>query len=584
MDAAPERDWLQHTALRWGRRGLRALFLAVIVGFFLYPTAMLVAGAFHESLLAGFGSWSATGFERAYTSPSTYQTLANSVLFVCGVTTISIAVGVFLAWVAAQTNAPGRRLITPLMVLSLVVPPLLYAFGWMLLANRQNGLLNRLVQSVFQTDATLFNVLSWQGMIAVGGTVTAPITYLLLLGPFMRMDQSLEEAARICGASRSGAFFRTTLPLMAPAVLGVAALIMALALQSFDTPQLLGTPENFMVFATQIFHYIYDFTPSKYAEANSLALLLLVVIVLLLFAQQKILRGRDFSTVSGKSYRPSMAQLRRSRYVVTLVCAAYFCVVLLLPLAAVVIGAFQPIFGVWGRLTLDNFRSVLANEAIQRSIVLTVYLSVFGGVLSMVFALIAGRVLQRSRGALRWATRFATFVPWAMPGIVLSLSFLCAVTALPLTRALYGTEWLMLIALTVSTVPIAITVAVGALAQINPELEEAARTAGAGAVRAFVDTVARLMIPSFLAGWFLCGLFISGNLAVPIMLSTHSAQPVSSKVFEMYNNGNYSEAAAFYCVVIAIIAGLSVVLWLVRAAVTMAGSRHSVPSTPRLAF
>jgi iron(III) transport system permease protein len=181
----------------------------------------------------------------------------------------------------------------------------------------------------------------------------------------------------------------------------------------------------------------------------------------------------------------------------------------------------------------------------------------------MAVALLTSYVVLRRRGFLRGFTSFAMWIPWALPGIVLALAYMFAVLALPGLKGLYGTPLLMGVVLVIATIPLCGRLAEGALAQLAPELEEAGRMSGAGPARVLVSIVLRLLIPSFLSGWFLAALFISGNLAVPTLLAPPGFQPVAVTALTLYLNGDFSTAAAlfmiilFAAIVVLAVAGLS---------------------------
>ncbi|WP_350353463.1 ABC transporter permease subunit [Microbacterium sp. A8/3-1] len=124
----------------------------------------------------------------------------------------------------------------------------------------------------------------------------------------------------------------------------------------------------------------------------------------------------------------------------------------------------------------------------------------------------------------------------------------------------------MTLVLIVATIPVSSRIAEGALAQLSPELEEAGRTSGAGSWRVLLTIVLRLIIPSFLSGWFLSALFISGNLAVPMLLAPPGLQPVSLTAYQEFLLGNMSQGAALFMIiliaamVVLAIAGLSMKL------------------------
>lgn len=529
------------------------IFVIALGAIFIYPVLMLFFGALNDGLPgSSTKGWSADAFVASWTSPETYVTLMNSVIIAVAGTVIAVLIGALFAWVSTSTNVPGRKALTPIMVLSLLLPPLFYGFGWIMLANQQTGLLNDVWQHWFGLPGTPFNVEGWAGLILLAGLGFSPFTYLLLVGAFQNRDQSLDEASRISGASMTQTMFKVTLPSIAPALTGVIALTIVLNLQSFDVPQLLGRPANIFVFSTEIYRRIYDFSPSDYGSAYSLSIMILLLIVILFIGQRLVLGKRNYSTLSGKGFRREPQQLGGARWVLTAAIAVYAVVNLILPGGAVLLGSLEPVFGVFSHLSFANYVSVFQDPALMSSLRLTAMLAVVGGLIAMCVALVTAYVVLRRRGFLRTYTSFAVWMPWAMPGIVLALAYLWIVLSTPGLSDLYGTQWLMLIVLVIATIPLVSRIAEGALAQISPELEEAARISGAGPTRVLVGIVLRLVIASFGAGWFLSALFISGNLAVPAMLASPVAKPVASTAYELFANGETSEAAALFLIILAV--------------------------------
>jgi iron(III) transport system permease protein len=74
-----------------------------------------------------------------------------------------------------------------------------------------------------------------------------------------------------------------------------------------------------------------------------------------------------------------------------------------------------------------------------------------------------------------------------------------------------------------------------------------------------VGIVLPLIMPSFVAGWFVVAIVISGNLAIPILLSSAQNPTVPLLVYELYTQGQTSRAAALFVIVLgALLAGLVV--------------------------
>ncbi|WOF22857.1 iron ABC transporter permease [Microbacterium betulae] len=549
---------------------LWTVFVLALGFVFVVPVSMIVIGAFRDGLPSQGLPFTVDGLVQAFTAGATWRTLLNSLILVVVCGSISTIAGGLFAWIATSTNVPLRRWLTPLMVVNLFVPPLFYTFGWIMLGNAQNGLINQFAR-LLGFPGSLIDIQSWGGLFLTMSLGFVPFAYLLMRGAFLNRDQSLDEAASIGGASTLRTFFTVTVPSVAPAITGAATLIMVLVFQAFEGPQLLGRPAGIYVFSTQIYRYIRDEVPSMYSAAFALALIVIALVIVLFLVQRWLLRGRTFTTLTGKTSRREPQQFGPIRWVFTAVIVLFIVLNLVLPLSAMVLGSLQSIFGVWGSLSLDNYAHVLSDPMLSSSLALTAYVSIGGGFIATAVALLTAYVVLRRRGFLKSYTSFAMWVPWALPGIVLALAYLFTVLTIPGLSGLYGTSILMTAVLVIGTIPLCSRIVEGALAQLSPELEEAGKISGAGPLRVLGTIVLRLVIPSFAAGWFLAALFISGNLAIPTLLAPPGVQPVAQTAFQLFLLGDLASGAALFMI---ILVGAVVVLALAGTAMALARLRR----------
>ncbi|MFV0375158.1 ABC transporter permease [Microbacterium sp.] len=525
-------------------------FVAALTLIFVYPVSMIVIGAFRDGLPSDDLPFTLAELATSFAASETWTTLANSVILVlvCGV--ISVTGGGLFAWIAANTNVPGRRLLTPLMAINLFVPPLFHTLGWIMLGNAQNGLINQLARFL-GTPGSVIDIQTWGGLILLMSLGYMPFAYLLMLGAFKNRDQALDEAAAVSGAGTVRTFFTITVPSIGPAITGAAILIAVLVFQSFDGPQLIGRQAGIYVFSTQIYRYVRDEVPAKYGQAFALSLVLIVLVLVLFLAQRWLLRGRSYTTLTGKTSRREPQELGPVRWLLFAMILGFMLLNLVLPLFAMILGSFQPIFGVTSTgFTLDNYARLITDPVLSSSLSLTAWLAIVGGFGSIAISLLTTYVVARRSGFLKAYTSFSVWIPWALPGLVLALAYMFAVLAVPAFRSLYGTAVLMTLVLIVATIPVSSRIAEGALAQLSPELEEAGRISGAGPLRVLITIVLRLVIPSFLAGWFLSALFISGNLAVPMLLAPPGLQPVSLTAFQLFLLGDLASGAALFMIIL----------------------------------
>ena len=96
----------------------------------------------------------------------------------------------------------------------------------------------------------------------------------------------------MAGASAWRTLWRINFPLLLPALLASGILSFVVAMESFEIPQLLGTPANIFVFTTRIYDLAYGGHVANFGAAMVLALILLALTGSLIVVQWRLLRGR----------------------------------------------------------------------------------------------------------------------------------------------------------------------------------------------------------------------------------------------------------------------------------------------------
>ncbi|QCU77106.1 iron ABC transporter permease [Citricoccus sp. SGAir0253] len=522
-----------------------------IAAFFGYPLLMLLYGAFRSGQPGTSGDLGLSGFVDAYGDPATWETLWASVVYAVGVQAIGIIGGFAFAWFATRTNVPGARLITITMVTIFAIPTLFFAISWGMLTS-PTGLLT----SVLGTDAdgsARFDAYSWAGLILISGLKGVAVMYLLLMGPVRALNRSMEEAALLSGANRLRLFLDINVPILLPTLSGLAILGFVNSLGQLDVALILGVPAGIYVFPTQIYDFLAT-TPIRYDSASALALLLIAIIYLLVTVRARVLGNRNFITVTGKAYRLEKEDIGAWRWLGLGLFVLYTAIALVLPLVQLVIGSFQPILGVTG-FTLEHYLDLFSTPDVLRALQNTFFVGILAGFLATALALVISYVALRSRTRLARLPELIVWAVVAVPGIVLALAITWAYLSVPGLRDLYGSIWIVLIALVIVVTPIAQRATSGPVGQLGVELEESARVSGASAPRMVTTIVVPLVGPTFLASWFITGVMAAGSLDIPILLSSTKTETVSLLVYNYYTQlGNGSRAAALLLVLLALLA------------------------------
>ena len=151
------------------------------------------------------------------------------------------------------------------------------------------------------------------------------------------MDPTLEEAARVSGASPMRTVFDVTLPLMAPSILAGGLLVFIAAGSCFGIPAIVGMPGNIEVMTTRIVTYIYMGDTAGVRDATALAASLMFLANILLFGMTWMVGKKDYTTISGKSTRPNIVELGKWKWPCFCLVGAYSMISIIIPLGSIVL-------------------------------------------------------------------------------------------------------------------------------------------------------------------------------------------------------------------------------------------------------
>jgi iron(III) transport system permease protein len=285
---------------------LLAALLAILV---FYPFAVLLTSSFFTGQPGRLGSFTLANYAVWLGSWDLLPILVNSVIYSAARLAIGLFFALLFAWAVARTNVPFAGLMAWMIPIPFFVPDLLTAFGWLMLGNPQNGVINQLARDLFGIQGPVINLYGWGGLIFHASLNTISFMFLMLVGFFKQMDASYEEAAITLGASKLKVMRTITFPMLMPAVLSISLLVFIHGLESFENPLLFGNPGGVYVFANEIYRMLSYRHPPEYGAATALSVILIGVTFVLLVLQWRKLGGRRFTVITGKGYRPTRLRL-----------------------------------------------------------------------------------------------------------------------------------------------------------------------------------------------------------------------------------------------------------------------------------
>ena len=488
----------------------------------------------------------------------------NTVYFSIGSALLATLLGGTIAWIVTRTDSPLRGLGYFTAFASFGTPFILYTIGWLLLLGKA-GPVNHWLKILFNQTAPVINVSSLFGMIFIESLLWSPFVFLMLAAAFRSMDPSLEEASAVCGARVWQTMRRVSLRLMLPAFFSVLLLIFIRSFESFEIPALVGLPGDVRVLTTSIYIDAQKLPP-QYGSAGAFSVLLMLVVAATLYLYFRVTREGDrFQTVTGKGYRPTVIQLGRWRYVAAVGLVAYAVVLLVLPFLIIVWASLlpfyiQPSLEAIDRFTVKNYVTALHFHKITDSIKNSILLGLGSASAVMALTLLASWLLVRTKMRGRWLLDLMTTLPLLFPGIVMGLAILRFYLFVPIP--VYGTLWILLIAFVTRYIPYGIRYTHSGLLQLHKELEEAAYTAGASWSNCMRRIILPLMTPSFLGGWVFIFLLSAKELSMSVLLVSPQTPVVSVAIFELWENAQVGELAAFGVLWTAILVSIAVLYYL----------------------
>jgi len=471
----------------------------------------------------------------------------NTVYFSIGSAIFATLLGGSIAWIVVRTDSPLRGLGYFTAFASFGAPFILYTIGWLLLLGKA-GPINSWLKTLLNQSSPIVDVYSLFGMILIESLLWSPFVFLMLAAAFRSMDPSLEEASAVCGARVWQTMRRVSLRLMLPAFFSVMLLIFIRSFESFEIPALVGLPGDIRVLTTSIYQDAQKLPP-QYGSAGAFSVLLMLVVAGTLYLYFRITREGDrFHTVTGKGYRPAVIHLGRWRSAAGTALVIYSSVLLVLPFLIILWASFlpfymQPSLEAIPKFTLKNYIMAINYPKITDSIKNSVLLGLGSASLVMVLTVLASWLLVRTKMRGRWLLDLLTTLPLLFPGIVMGLAILRFYLFVPIP--VYGTLWILLIAFVTRYIPYGIRYTHSGLLQLHKELEEASYVSGASWFSSMRRIVLPLITPSFLGGWVFVFLLSAKELSMSVLLVSPQTPVVSVAIFELWENAQVGELAAF---------------------------------------
>ena len=511
------------------------LTILLLLLFVVYPLLKVLI----FSLTDADGNFSLANLTTILTTSRYLAVFGRTMLLGVIVAVIATFIGYIFAYTITRTNVPCKKFLKTIATLPILSPPFILSLSIIFLFGKQGFITKTLL------GITGNNVYGMGSLVVVQVMSFFPIAYLTLSGILSSIDASVEDAACNMGASRWHTFWTVTFPLSLPGIISGCLLVFIQSLEDFSNPATIGG--EFSTLSIEVYQIItgsYDMQ-----KGSVLALLLLLPAVTAYLFNKYWVSKKSFVTVTGKPTQARKlideAHIKWPLFAFCMVVAA----VILLFYGTVIFGSFVRTWGYDYSLTLDQYRKALAYgwDSLKNSMILGLISAVIGGLLGMIIAYITAK---RNYYGKRFI-EVSSVLMFAVPGTVLGISYVLAFNTKPLV--LTGTALILIIVFTFRNMPVAIESGTTTLLQIDNSIEEASTILGADTGYSFRRITLPMLRNAFFSG--IVYSFTKAITAVSAVIFLVSARwnLVTSKIYSLFDQAKYSQAAAFVTMLVLIL-------------------------------
>ncbi|MCH7659193.1 MAG: ATP-binding cassette domain-containing protein [Euryarchaeota archaeon] len=470
----------------------------------------------------------------------TLRILLNTLALVIGVTLLSVLLSVPLACLTELTDLPYSRFWAVVVSLPLVIPSYIGAFSYISVWGPQGEIQSLLAP--FGVDS-LPEIYGLGGAIFILTLYNYPYVYITTRAGLRSFDKTYLDAARSLDRQAWRAFLRAVVPFVRPAITAGALLVALYAVGDFGTPAMLQLD----VF-TRVIYVEYNAFGQEYA---SLLAMHLVAIALVILAIESGVRGNDTLHGSARgSAREYTLSLGRWKWPAVVVLTLLAAASLLFPIGVLLMWLFR---------TPDVYAPALEFEwsyAIN-SVTVSMAAAVVAAILAIPVAYLSARYSSR----LVAIFERATYIGYAVPGVVIGLSLIFFSTRY--AHAVYQTLPLLVFAYVVLYLPQAVGSTRTGVLHVNPRLVEAARSLGCSPLKSFRHVVFPLIIPGIVAGAALVFLTAMKELPATLLLGPAGFETLSTFIWRI-ERSTYYGFAALPALVLLCVSGLSMLVIVFR--------------------
>lgn len=457
------------------------------------------------------------------TRPRNIDVFLQSAAMAATVTVFSALIAVPLAFLTVRTDLPGRKFWLIATTLPLAVPSYVGSFALIATLAPRGSFLQILLEPLGVEE--LPSIYGFPGAVLAITLFTYPYLLLSIRSGLQGIDPSIEEAGRSLGYSSKETFFKVVLPQLRPSMIAGGLLVALYALRDFGTPSLM----RFDSFTRVIFiQYKASFNRNT---AAVLSLMLVTLVLLILWLEYRMRSRAAYYTRGSASLRPpKIVKLGIWKWPALGFCLLITSFGVVLPVG---ITLFWLIRGLNTGYNFPNLLPIILNSILASGL---------AAIAAIIFALPIAILSVRFPTKITAIIERCSYISFGLPGIVIALSLVFfGANYLPL---IYQTLPMLIFAYLVLFLPQSVGAIRSSLLQVNPQIEESARSLGRNSWQTLKEITFPLVRPGVLSGAVLVFLTAIKELPATMLLSPIGFRTLATHIWQATENVDFADAAA----------------------------------------
>jgi iron(III) transport system permease protein len=213
--------------LSWVLFGICVLYVVVAVAL---PLGALLLTSLQRfaTVIMSQSQFTLANYEQAFLMAPVRLALTNSFIVGLGVATIGVLVMALIVWIIYRSKLPGKGFVEYVAMFPQAVPRMVFGLAFLLM--------------VLHLPFNLYGTLWVLGLAYF--VVLLPLGVRTLAAVLLQIDKSLDECARVCGASWGYRMRSVTLPLLRPGILATWLLIFLASVRELGASLFLMGPHT----------------------------------------------------------------------------------------------------------------------------------------------------------------------------------------------------------------------------------------------------------------------------------------------------------------------------------------------------